>query len=185
MSDELAGKRIAFIVANEGVEQRELTEPWDAVRRAGGRPELLAPDAGDVQCFEHLDRAGIAPVDGTTEGADPADYDALVLPGGVANADQLRLDPHAVHFVRACFEAGTPVGVICHGPWILADAGVLAGRTLTSWPSLKTDLHNAGATWVDEEVRVDGRLVSSRKPDDLPAFCREIVQVFAGVGASS
>ena len=110
---------------------------------------------------------------------------ALTLPGGVVNADQIRLDPHAVWFVRACFESGKPVGVICHGPWILTDAGVAEGRTLTSWPSLRTDLHNAGATWVDEEVHVDGRLVSSRKPDDLPAFCREIVHMFSAVSAAS
>ena len=184
MADELEGKRVAFLVSNEGVEERELTEPWEAVRRAGGRPELLATDGGDVQCFEHLDRVSTATVDATTDHADPADYDALVLPGGVANADNLRQDPHAVRFVRACFDTGTPVGVICHAPWILADAGVLAGRTLTSFPSLKTDLTNTGATWVDEEVRVDGRLVSSRRPDDLPAFCREIVHVFAGVAAA-
>jgi len=114
------------------------------------------------------------------EDADATDFDALVLPGGVAKADELRTDHRAVRFVRQCFDQGKPVAVICHGPWILADAGVLDGRTLTSWPSLKTDLHNAGATWVDEEVHVDGELVSSRKPDDLPAFCREIVQVFAG-----
>ena len=115
MADALEGMRIAFLVANEGVEEREPREPWEAVRRAGGRAELIAPDGGDVQCFEHLDRTGAAPVDVTTEIADPADYDALVLPGGVADADQLRLDPHAVHFVRACFDAGKPVGVICHG----------------------------------------------------------------------
>jgi len=146
---------------------------------------LLAPDAGDVQCFQHLDRADTAPVDVTVHEARAADYGALVLPGGVANADQLRLDDDAVQFVRTCFETQVPVGVICHGPWILADAEVLDGRTLTSWPSLETDLENAGARWVDEEVHVDGDLVSSRKPDDLPAFCREIVQVFAGASAPS
>lgn len=180
MTDELAGVRVAFLVANEGIEQRELTEPWDAVRRAGGTPVLLAPDGGEVQCFEHLDRADRAPVDVVVGDTDASEYDALVLPGGVANADDLRTHPEAVRFVRECFDQKKPVGVICHGSWILADAGVLGGRTLTSWPSLKTDLHNAGATWVDREVEVDGSLVSSRKPGDLPAFCREIVQAFAG-----
>jgi protease I len=178
MADELRGMRVAFVVANEGIEQVELTEPWQAVERAGGRPELIAPESGDAQAFRHLDRGDTFPVDRTTADADASDYDALVLPGGVANADQIRTDEHAVHFVRRMFEDDTPVAVICHGPWILTDAGVARGRTLTSWPSLKTDLHNAGAQWVDEEVRVDGRLVSSRKPDDLPAFCREFVRVF-------
>jgi protease I len=179
VNHELEGVRVAFLVANEGVEQRELTEPWDAVRRAGGAPVLVAPESGTVQCFEHLDRADTAPVDVTVHDARADDFDALVLPGGVANADELRTDDDAVHFVRRVFDTGKPVGVICHGPWILAEADVLDGRTLTSWPSLETDLENAGATWVDEEVHVDGELVSSRKPDDLPAFCREIVQAFS------
>jgi protease I len=181
--DELEGVRVAFLVANEGVEQRELTEPWEAVRRAGGEPVLLAPEPEDVQCFQHLDRADTAPVDVIVRDAHAAEYGALVLPGGVANADELRLDDDAVRFVRECFDAHRPVGVICHGPWILAEAGVVDGRTLTSWPSLQTDLRNAGATWVDEEVHVDGELVSSRKPDDLAAFCREIVHVFASTAA--
>ncbi len=179
MTQDLAGVRVAFLVANEGVEQRELTEPWEAVRSAGGAPTLVAVDSGTVQCFEHLDRADTAPVDVTVHDARADDFDALVLPGGVANADELRLDDDAVRFVRQCFDDHKPVGVICHGPWILAEADVLGGRTLTSWPSLETDLENAGATWVDEEVHVDGSLVSSRKPDDLPAFCRQIVEVFA------
>jgi protease I len=179
MTDELAGLTVAFLTANEGVEEAELTAPWEAVTRAGGRAELLAPEAGEVQCFQHLDRSGTAPVDHPIGEVDADDYDALVLPGGVANADEIRTDHDAVRFVRQCFEAGKPVAVICHGPWIFTDAGVASGRTLTSWPSLKTDLHNAGASWVDEEVHVDGRLVSSRKPDDLPAFCRELVHVFA------
>ncbi len=179
MSQRLAGRRVAFLVANEGVEEAELTTPWDAIVEAGGRPELLAPEPGEVQCFQHLDRSRTAPVDHPIGDVRADDYDALVLPGGVANADQVRTDHRAVKFVRDCFEAGKPVGVICHGPWILVEAGVLDGRILTSWPSLKTDLHNAGASWVDEEVRVDGQLVSSRKPDDLPAFCREVVRAFA------
>jgi len=179
VNEDLSGVRVAFLVANEGVEQRELTEPWEAVRRAGGEPVLVAPESGEVQCFEHLDRADTVPVDVTVHDARPEDYDALVLPGGVANADELRTDDDAVRFVRRHFDDHKPVAVICHGPWILAEAEVLDGRTLTSWPSLETDLENAGATWVDEEVHVDGSLVSSRKPDDLPAFCREIVQLFA------
>jgi protease I len=185
MADELRDLRVAFITSNEGVEQLELTEPWSALQQAGARTELIAPKSGEVQCFNHLDPGDTWSVDRTTEDADASDYDALVLPGGVTNGDQIRTDPHAVHFVRGMFEAGKPVAVICHGPWILTDAGVANGRTLTSWPSLKTDLTNAGATWVDEEVRVDGTLVSSRKPDDLPAFCREIVEVFSRVGAAS
>ena len=178
--EELAGLTIAFVVANEGVEEAELMTPWAAVLGAGGRADLLAPEAGVVQCFQHVDRSATAQVDRVIGDVNAAEYDGLVLPGGVVNADKIRTDHHAVRFVRECFEARKPVAVICHGPWILIEAGVTHGRTLTSWPSLKTDLHNAGANWVDEEVRVDGLLVSSRKPDDLPAFCRELVQVFAG-----
>lgn len=180
LAGPLTGLRVAFLVANEGVEEAELTEPWAAVVHAGGRPELLAPQSGEVQCFRHLDRSVTRPVDRVIGDAAPDDYDALVLPGGVANADQLRTEPAAVHFVRRMFEADRPVAVICHGAWILADAGVLHGRVLTSWPSLRTDLHNAGAEWVDEEVRVDRRLVSSRNPHDLPAFCAALVDEFAG-----
>ncbi len=183
MTEELAGLKVAFLVANEGVEEAELTAPWEAVLRAGARADLLAPDGGTVQCFQHLDRSATASVDHRVEDVSAADYDALVLPGGVANADELRTDHHAVRFVRECFDGDKPVAVICHGAWILVDAGVLGGRTLTSWASLKTDLHNAGASWVDEEVRVDRRLVSSRKPEDLPAFCRELVRVFAAAPA--
>ena len=178
--DELHGRRVAFLVANEGVEQAELEEPWRAVTAAGGTPVLVAPSRDDVQAFRHLDRADRFPVDELAEDAAADDFDALVLPGGAANADALRTDHHAVRFVRECFDAHKPVAVICHGPWILADAGVLDGRTLTSWPSLKTDMHNAGAEWVDEEVRVDGDLVSSRKPADLPRFCLAMVDAFAG-----
>jgi protease I len=178
MADKLQGKRIAFLVANEGVEQVELTEPWKAIEAAGGTPELIAPESGEVQAFNHLDKADTFTVDRTAGDADPADYDGLVLPGGVANPDNLRTHDDAVAFVRACFEQGTPVGVICHGPWTLIEADVLRGRTITSWPSVKTDLRNAGATWVDEEVVVDEGLVSSRNPDDLPAFCAKIVEEF-------
>jgi protease I len=176
---DLHGKRIAFLTANEGVEQVELTQPWKAVEGAGGRPELLAPESGDVQAFNHLDKGDTFPVDRAVGDVSPDDYDGLVLPGGVANPDQLRMHPDAVRFVRQIFEAGTPVAVICHGPWTLIDAGVVRGRRITSWPSLKTDLTNAGAEWVDEEVVVDRGLVSSRKPDDLPAFCSKLVEEFA------
>ena len=178
MSDQLQGKRIAFLTANEGVEQVELTEPLEAVREAGAEADLLAPEDGEVQAFNHLDKGDTFEADGVG-GADPSHYDGLVLPGGVANPDQLRTSPEAVAFVRAFFEAGKPVGVICHGPWTLIEADVVQGRTLTSWPSLQTDLRNAGAEWVDEQVHVDEGLVSSRKPDDLGAFTAKIVEEFA------
>ena len=177
MAGKLDGKTIAFI-ATEGVEQVELTEPWKAVEQEGGRPELISLEPGQVQAFNHLDKADTFPVDHTAAEADASRYDALVLPGGVANPDQLRVDRDAVTFVRSFFDDGKPVAVICHGPWPLIDAGVVKGRTLTSWPSLRTDLRNAGANWVDEEVHVDEGLVSSRKPDDLPAFCAKLVEEF-------
>jgi protease I len=179
MSDRLQGKKIAFLTANEGVEQVELVEPMKAVREAGAEAELLAPEAGEVQAFNHLDKGDTFEVDRTVGEADASEYDGLVLPGGVANPDQLRTEDAALEFVRGIFAAGKPVGVICHGPWTLIDAGVAEGRTLTSWPSLETDLRNAGADWVDEEVHVDQGLVSSRKPDDLEAFNAKIVEEFA------
>jgi protease I len=179
MSDELRGKRIAVLVANGGVEEVELTAPLAALREAGAETELLAPEAGVVQAFEHLDKSETYKVDRIVGDADADDYDGLVLPGGVANPDQLRTREEAVEFVRAFFEAGKPVGAICHAPWTLVEAGVLGGRTVTSWPSLETDLRNAGAEWVDEEVHVDQGLVTSRKPDDLPAFNAKIVEEFA------
>ncbi|HET8955897.1 MAG TPA: type 1 glutamine amidotransferase domain-containing protein [Solirubrobacterales bacterium] len=179
MPDSLQGKRIAFLTANEGVEQIELTEPMKAVREAGAEVELLAPESGEVQAFNHLDKADTFEVDRVIGEADADEYDGLVLPGGVANPDQLRTKPEALEFIRSIFEAGKPVGVICHGPWTLIDAGLAEGRTLTSWPSLQTDLRNAGANWVDEEVHVDQGLVSSRKPDDLEAFNAKIVEEFA------
>jgi protease I len=178
MADKLQGKRIAFLVAPEGTEQVELTEPWKAVEEAGGRPELLSIDDGEVQAFNHLDKADTFQVDRTVADADAGDYDGLVLPGGVANPDLLRTDDDAVGFIRAFFEQAKPVGVICHGPWTLVEADVLRGRTITSWPSLQTDIRNAGGNWVDEEVVSDHGLVSSRKPDDLPAFCAKIVEEF-------
>jgi protease I len=178
MAEDLKGKKIAFLAA-EGVEQVELTEPWKAVEQAGGSPELISVEEGEVQAFNHLDKADTFPVDKAAKDADASDYDGLVLPGGVANPDFLRTDEDAVRFVRSFFEQGKPVGVICHGPWTLVEADVVRGRTLTSWPSLQTDLRNAGATWVDEEVHVDQGLVSSRNPDDLPAFCAKLVEELA------
>ena len=178
MADKLQGKRIAFLAAHEGVEQVELTSPWEAIEEAGGNPELIAPEAGTVQGFNHLDKGDTFNVDRTVGEVSASDYDALVLPGGVANPDFLRMDEDAVAFARGFFEQGKPVGVICHGPWTLVEAYVVRGRTITSWPSLQTDIRNAGGTWVDEEVVVDEGLVSSRKPDDLPAFCAKIVEEF-------
>jgi protease I len=178
MAEDLKGKKIAFLAA-EGVEQVELTEPWKAVEQAGGSPELISVEDGEVQAFNHLDKADTFPVDKTAKEADASDYDGLVLPGGVANPDFLRMDEDAVRFVRGFFEQAKPVGVICHGPWTLVEADVVKDRTITSWPSLQTDLRNAGANWVDEEVVVDQGLVSSRNPDDLPAFCAKLVEELA------
>jgi deglycase len=175
----LKEKTVAFLTAQEGVEEVELTQPWKAVQDAGGTPKLIAPEAGEVQAFNHLDKSGTYRVDEALADADPDSYDALVLPGGVANPDQLRTDTRAVRFIQSIFSAGKPVGVICHGPWTLVEADVVRGRKLTSWPSLQTDIRNAGGDWVDEEVVVDQGLVSSRKPDDLPAFCAKIVEEFA------
>ena len=176
---QLTDKRIAFLTANEGVEQVELTKPLEAVREAGAEAELIAPDAGEVQAFNHLDKGDKFAVDRAIADADPSHFDALVLPGGVANPDQLRMKPEAIEFVRAFFEAGKPVAAICHAPWTLIEADVVRGRTLTSFPSLQTDLRNAGAEWVDEEVHVDEGLVTSRKPDDLGAFCAKAIEEFA------
>lgn len=175
----LAGKRVAFVTANEGVEQAELARPWEAVEREGGTPELIAPDEGKVQAFNHLDKGDQFDVDVVTVKADPGRYDAVVLPGGVANPDQLRQDEDAVRFVRSFFDQSKTVAVICHGPWTLIEADVVSGRRITSWPSLKTDLRNAGADWVDREVVVDGNMISSRKPDDLEAFCEALVSALA------
>jgi len=179
MSESIDGKRVAFLVANEGVEQVELTTPWEAIEGAGGKPELIAPESGEVQAFNHLDRGEKFDVNKTVREANPDDYDALVLPGGVANPDILRTVPEAVDFARGFFEAGKPVAAICHAPWTLVEAGVVEGRTLTSWPSLATDIRNAGGEWVDEEVHVDSGLVTSRKPDDLEAFCAKAIEEIA------
>ncbi|MEB3048737.1 type 1 glutamine amidotransferase domain-containing protein [Mycolicibacter sp. MYC123] len=183
MSGSLGGRQVAFLVAPDGVEQVELTEPWRAVAKAGGWPALVSTTRGPVSAFNHLDRGDQFDVDRAIDDVSADDFDALVLPGGVANPDQLRTDERAVAFVRAFFDAGKPVAVICHGPWTLVEAGVVAGRRLTSWPSLRTDIVNAGGEWVDEPVvRCDCKpsiLLSSRKPDDLPQFCDALVREFA------
>jgi len=176
--------KVAFL-ATDMVEQVELTEPWKAVEEQGWTPELVSLKSGQIQGFNHYDKADTFDVDATVEEASPDEYDALVLPGGVGNPDTLRMDENAVAFVRGFFDRGKPVAAICHAPWLLIEAGVVRDRTVTSWPSLETDLRNAGANWVDQEVVVDGSLVVSRKPDDLPAFNRELVQVFASQPASS
>ena len=175
MQRQLDGVRIAFVVANEGVERAELTEPWRAVRDAGAEPILAAPKADEVRLLEHLDSSDTWMATVPTTELDADHFDAVVLPGGVANADELRTDYAAVRFVGQMMQHGKPVAVICHGPWTVIETGALRGRTLTSWPSLRTDIINAGANWVDEEVHVDGNLVTSRKPADLPAFCRELM----------
>jgi protease I len=178
METQLAGKKIA-ILATDGVEQVELLEPRRALESAGAVVELLAPKPGDIQAMDHVDRAGRLPVDRAVYEADPAEYDGLVLPGGVRNGDRLRTDHASVEFVRAFLIDGVPIGVICHGGWILIETGAIAGRTLTSYSSLQTDLRNAGAQWVDEEVHNDRGLVSSRRPGDLPAFCAKLIEEIA------
>jgi len=175
MAGKLEGKRVAFL-ATDGVEQAELTEPWKAVEEAGGTPELVSVKDGEIQGMNHMDKADTFSVDSLVSDVDPSEYDGIVLPGGVANPDFLRTHEDAVSFTRAFFEAGKPVAAICHGPWTLVEADVVRGRTLTSWPSLRTDIRNAGGTWVDEEVHVDQGFVTSRKPDDLPAFCEKLVE---------
>ena len=177
MGKKLEGKRVAFL-ATDMVEQVELTEPWKAVRDEGARVELISLEEGKIQGFNHYDKADEFAVDRTVEEASASDYDALVIPGGVGNPDTMRGDENAVGFVREFFEQGKPVGVICHGPWMLVEAGVVRGRKVTSWPTLQTDIRNAGGEWVDEEVVVDQGLVTSRKPDDLPAFTKKIVEEF-------
>ncbi|MCX7522072.1 type 1 glutamine amidotransferase [Microbacterium sp. STN6] len=184
MSNELSGKKIAFLTANSGVEQVELTQPWQAIADAGGEPALVAPESGQVQAFNHdVEKGDTFDVDVALDTASEGDYDALVLPGGTTNPDKLRITPAAVAFVRAFVDAKKPIGAICHGPWTLVEADAVRGKTLTSWPSLKTDITNAGGTWVDQEVFVCGAdnrvLVTSRKPGDLGAFCPAIVEQFA------
>ena len=178
MSASIKGKRVAFL-ATDGVEEVEYTEPRKAVEQAGGTAHLISLESGEVQGFNHLDRGDSFPVDKAVAEASADDYDGLVLPGGVANPDVLRTDADAVGFVRSFFEAGKPVASICHGAWTLVEADVVKGRTLTSWPSIRTDIENAGGAWVDEEVHTDRGLVTSRKPDDLPAFNAKLVEEFA------
>jgi protease I len=183
MATTLDGKRIAFLVAPEGVEQVELTEPWQAVEQAGGIPELVSTEVGKIQAFNHLTPADTFEADKSADRVSASEYDALVLPGGVANPDFLRTKESAVAFVKGFFDSGKPVAAICHAPWTLIEADVVRGRMITSWPSLQTDLRNAGANWVDDEVvecsRGPNTLISSRKPDDLPAFCNTLIEAFA------
>ena len=179
MANQLQGKKVAILVANEGIEQVELTEPRKALEEAGAQVHLLAPEGGEVQAFNHLDKADAFPVDKPVGDASASDYDGLMLPGGVANPDNLRTHPEAVSFVQEFVNAGKPIAAICHAPWTLVEADAVKGRKLTSWPSLQTDIRNAGGTWVDEEVVVDQGLVTSRKPDDLPAFNAKMIEEFA------
>jgi len=181
MPNKLNGKRIA-ILATDGVEQVEMTEPRKALDAAGAKTELVSPAKGQLQAWQHLEKGDKFPVDVDLGAADPNNYDALVLPGGVANPDQLRTMPKAVQFVKSFFEQGKPVAAICHAPWMLVEADAVRGKTVTSWPSLHTDLKNAGAKWVDREVVEDDGLVTSRKPDDLPAFNKKIVELFSEAG---
>ena len=176
---KLDGKRIAILVANEGIEQVELTEPWGALREAGAATDLISLEEGEVQAFNHLDKADTFDVEKVVGEVSVEDYAGLLLPGGVMNPDTLRMDDKAVEFASAFFAAGKPVASICHGPWMVIEAGAAMGRRIAAWPSLKTDLSNAGAEWVDEEVCVDGNLVTSRKPDDIPAFNKKMIEEFA------
>ncbi len=172
--------KIAFLTAHEGIERVELTEPWAAVTDAGHTAELVSPEEGEVQLFDHLDKSETRTVDVTVQAAGVDDYDALVLPGGVANPDALRMDEGAVAFIKAFVESGKPVAAICHAAWTLVEADVLDGRQVTSWPSLQTDIRNAGGRWVDEQVVVDGNLITSRNPDDLPAFTKALLDAVSG-----
>ena len=185
MSSELQGKKIAILTANEGVEQVEYEKPRQALEEAGATVELLAPEKGDVQMFNHLDKADVFQADKAVGDADAGDYDGLMLPGGVANPDNLRTHEEAVAFVQALADAGKPIAAICHAPWMLVEAGLVKGRTVTSYPSIKTDIENAGGTWVDEEVQVDERIVTSRRPDDIPAFNEKLLEQLAAVPAGA
>ncbi len=180
MTNEFSGKKVAFLVAQEGIEQVELTEPWQAVEEGGGSPVLIAPEEGTVQAFHHLDKGDTFDVDVAVAKASVDEYDALVLPGGVANPDALRTDEDAVQFIKDFVASGKTVAAICHAPWTLVEADVVRDKRVTSWPSLQTDIRNAGGEWVDDEVVVDGNLVTSRKPDDIPAFTRELASALAG-----
>lgn len=175
---DLTNKKVAILVA-DGFEQVEMTEPRKALDAAGAKTKIISPMQGEVQGWNHFDKADKFKVDVPLEEANPEDFDALLLPGGVANPDQLRLKQEAVEFIEDMFDAGKPIAVICHGPWTLIEANVVRGRTMTSWPSLKTDLRNAGAEWVDEPVVVDQGLISSRNPGDIPAFNEKMIEEFA------
>jgi protease I len=179
MANELEGKKVAFLMANEGVEQVEFEKPLEAVRDAGAEVDVIATESGQIQAFNHLDKGDKFDVDKTTGEVSANDYDGVVLPGGVANPDNLRTDAKAVGFLRDFFQAGKPVAAICHAPWMLVEADVVRDRKLTSFPSVQTDIRNAGGNWVDEEVVVDSGLVTSRNPDDLPAFCSKVVEEIA------
>ena len=178
MTQQLSSKKVA-ILATDGVEQVELTKPKQALEQAGAQTHVISPKTSTIQGWNHHDKGDQIPVDVSLDSANPNDYDALVLPGGALNPDQLRTNPKAVQFVKSFFEAGKPVAAICHAPWTLIEADVVKGRTLTSWPSLQTDLRNAGATWVDQEVVVDKGLVTSRNPNDIPAFNNKMIEEFA------
>ena len=175
---KLNGKTVA-VVATDGFEQVELTEPVKALKEAGATVHVVAPKPGQIQGWQHFDKGDMVPVDATLDAADPAGYDALLLPGGVVNPDQLRLEPKAIDFIRHFVTSGKPIAAICHGPWTLIDAEGVRGKRMTSWPSLKADLTNAGANWVDEQVVTDQGLVTSRNPKDLPAFCPKMIEEFA------
>ena len=178
MNKTLAGKRIAFL-ATDGVEKDELMKPWEEIKGAGAQVELISLKTGKIQAMKHDEKSDTFKVDKEIDEVTAKDYDGLVLPGGVANPDHLRTEPKAVEFVKDFFKQEKPVAAICHGPWMLVEANVLKGRTVTSWPSIKTDIINAGGSWVDEVVHVDEGLVTSRKPDDLPSFCAKAIEEFA------
>lgn len=184
MNESLKDRKIAFL-ATDGVEQVELTRPWEALVTAGAKPQLVSLRAGKIQGMHHMDKGDRFDVDAVVADVDARDFTGLVIPGGVANPDELRTNEQAVAFAREFFELDKPVASICHGPWVLVEADVLKGRTITSWPSLKTDVRNAGGEWVDKVVQVDQRLVTSRKPDDLPAFCDKIIQIFSAAASES
>ena len=178
MPNQLKGRKVAFL-ATDGVEEVELTAPWNALSQAGAEVRLLSDKTGEIQAMNHDEKGKTFPIDSGIAGASARDYDALVLPGGVANPDKLRQNADAIRFVREFMEADKPVAAICHAPWLLVEADAVRGRTLTSWPSLETDIKNAGGAWVDKQVQLDQKLLTSRKPDDLPAFCAQLVSLLA------
>jgi protease I len=178
MANELQGKTIAIMVANEGIEQVELTEPMKALKEAGAEVRIIAPEVGKVQAMNHMDMGDVFESDVSTADAKVSDYHGVMLPGGVANPDALRMNKPAVDFIRSAWDQGLPMAAICHAPWTLIEAGIAKGRTLTSWPSLQTDIRNAGGTWQDSEVCTDAGLVTSRNPNDLPAFCSKMIEEF-------